>query len=105
VSHAICRIAAFQVTRPYTLRITFDDGTEREVDLRPMLAGEMYGPLLDEELFNQVAIDPETHTLVWPNRADFDPETLYHWPRYANHLAQMAQEWAAHARRSQDHGT
>jgi hypothetical protein len=30
-------------------------------------------------LFNQVRIDPEVHTLVWPNGADFDPAMLHDW--------------------------
>lgn len=33
----------------------------------------------DERVFNQVEIDPEVHALVWPNGADFDPETLHDW--------------------------
>lgn len=39
---------------------------------RPLIsAGELYGPLVDLELFDDVAIDGEAHTLVWPNDADF----------------------------------
>ncbi|MDQ2899086.1 MAG: hypothetical protein M3Y07_04705 [Acidobacteriota bacterium] len=30
-------------------------------------------------MFNQVHIDPEVNTLVWPNGADFDPATLHDW--------------------------
>lgn len=48
-----------------------------------MLAGELYGLLKDLAVFEQVQIDREVHTLVWPNGADFDPETLHDWPRYA----------------------
>lgn len=46
-------------------------------------------------MFQQVTIDPETHTLVWPNGADFDPETLHEWPRYAEAMKQMAAQWQA----------
>jgi hypothetical protein len=43
-------------------------------------AGELYQPLMDLSLFNQVQIDPEAFTLVWPS-ADFDPATLQDWPQ------------------------
>jgi len=74
--------------------VRFNDGTEREIDFRPVLAGEVYGALQDEILFNQVEIDPEVHTLVWPNGADFDPETLHDWPKYVEELKRMARQWA-----------
>lgn len=38
-----------------------------------VLAGDIYGPLHDPSVFASVEIDPEVHTLVWPNGADFDP--------------------------------
>lgn len=94
MSHAIYRVIGFEVIRPYTLRVKFDDGIEREIDFRPVLTGEIYGALQDERLFSQVEIDPEIHTLVWPNGADFDPETLHDWPKYADALKRMARQWA-----------
>ncbi|MCL0079789.1 DUF2442 domain-containing protein [Dehalococcoidia bacterium] len=73
----------------------FDDGAERIIDFRPILEGPLYGPLQDETMFNQVQIDLEVHTLVWPNGADFDPATLHDWPRYAEEMKRMAKRWAA----------
>jgi hypothetical protein len=92
MEHAIYRVVRFGFTGPYTLRVTFDDGQEREIDFRPVLAGELYGPLLDEGLFCQVEIDPEVHTLVWPNGADFDPETLHDWPQYVEAMSELAKQ-------------
>jgi len=60
---------------------------------RSVLAGELFGPLRDQALFNQVRIDPEVHTLVWPNGADFDPATLHDWPEHVAALADCAREW------------
>ena len=65
--HPIYRVRSFQVVAPYTLRVQFDDQTEQAINFEPVLAGELYGPLRDLAVFNQVRIDPEVHTLVWPN--------------------------------------
>jgi hypothetical protein len=91
--HAVYRVVFCQVVAPYTLRIAFDDGTSQIIDFEPVLAGEMYGPLRDLELFNQVKIDPEVRTLVWPNGADFDPATLHDWPEQVEGLKALVKEW------------
>ena len=93
MSHPIYRVLSFERLAPYTLRVRFDDDTERVIDFRPVLAGELYRPLRDLALFNQVQIDPEVHTLVWPNSADFDPATLHDWPQYLEALIARAQQW------------
>lgn len=94
MTHAIYRVVDFEIVGPYTLRVAFDDGTDQVVDFRPVLEGALYAPLQDESVFNQVEIDPEVHTLVWPNGADFDPETLHDWPKYAEDMKRMAKRWA-----------
>jgi hypothetical protein len=91
--HPIYRVRTVEMVEPYTLRVQFTDDTEQIVYLKPVLAGELYGPLLDLQLFNQVAVDPEVKTLVWPNGADFDPATLHDWPKYKDAFAARAREW------------
>ncbi len=93
MSHSICRVHSFEIVSPYTLRVLFDDETEQVINFRPILSGELYGPLRDLEVFDRVRIDSEVHTLVWPNGADFDPATLHDW--FANEQAfhELAQRW------------
>lgn len=98
--HGIYRIVAFRIMGPYTLQIDFDDGLERTIDFSPILEGRMYGPLRNISLFNQVRLDPEVHTLTWPNGADFDPATLHDWPENLPAMKSMAQSWA----QSRPHG-
>ena len=87
-------VTSFMTVGPYTLRITFDDGSERTINFAPTLAGYYYAPLRDLDFFNQVRLDPEVHTLVWPNGADFDPATLYYWDQGEGaELAQRAAHW------------
>jgi hypothetical protein len=91
--HPIFRVCSFETVGPYTLRVRFDDANEQVIDFEPILAGELYRPLRDVALFNQVRIDPEVHTLVWPNGADFDPATLHDWPRHVAALIAKARQW------------
>lgn len=93
MGHRICRVEAFEIVAPYTLRVKFDDATEQTINFKTVLSGEMYGPLRDLSLFNQVRIDPEVHTLVWPNGADFDPATLHDWPECIDALTAQAKQW------------
>jgi len=93
MTHPIHRTLSFEIKGSYTLEVEFDDGTKQLIDFQPILAGELFGPLRDLTVFNQVRIDPEVHTLVWPNGADFDPATLHDWPTYLPALRARAAEW------------
>lgn len=61
----------------YTLRIVFDDGSERVVDLADELWGPMGEPLRDPAYFRQVRVDAELRTIFWPNGFDLDPDVLH----------------------------
>ena len=94
MSHRIYRIIQVEIVADYTLQITFDDDATQTINFLPVLEGALFGPLQDKVLFNQVEIDPEVHTIVWPNGADFDPETLHDWPKYVDKIKQLANQWA-----------
>lgn len=91
MTHPIHRVQSFEIKAPYTLRVRFDDDTEQVMDFRPVLRGELFGRLRDLAVFNQVWVDPEVHTLVWPNGAGFDPVTLHDWPEHVQ--AARAKQW------------
>jgi hypothetical protein len=93
MSHPIYRVVSVKVSAPYTLKVEFDDNTLQVIDFQPVLKGELYAPLRDITLFNQVQIDPEVHTLVWPNGADFDPATLHDWSETLTGLTALSQQW------------
>src|SRR5437868_1858485 len=82
---------------PYTMKVDFNDGLSRQIDFRLALVGEMHGPLQDLKLFEQVTLDPEVHTLVWPNGADFDAATLHDWPENADEVSTAVQDWSSTA--------
>jgi hypothetical protein len=82
-----------EVVGSYQLRLGFDDSTEQTIDFKPILKGKIFGPLSDISLFNQVKIDPEVHTIVWPNGADFDPATLRDWPANESAWRERAARW------------
>ena len=93
MSHPIYRVESFTIVRPYTLEVQFDDKVSRTIDFFPVLRGELYGELRDQKLFDQVKIDREIHTLVWPNGADFDPATLHEWPEVGSEVEAQLGNW------------
>src|ERR1700674_2321656 len=93
MNHPIYQVRSFEIVSAYRLSVRFDDGTEQVIDFRAILAGELYGPLRDLQLFNQVRIDPAVETLVWPNGADFDPATLHDWPVHEEAFRALARRW------------
>lgn len=92
--HRICRITSVERVTPYSLCLCFDDGLTRTIDFEPILEGELYGPLRNPEIFAQVSLDPEIHTVVWPGGADFDPATLHDWPEHEAAFRAAAVRWS-----------
>jgi hypothetical protein len=70
-------LAAFEYLGEYRVRLQFNNGVARDVDLSAELYGEVFEPLRAIEQFRQLYLNPETGTLEWPTGADFAPEYLY----------------------------
>ncbi len=85
-------VTAFEIVSDYTLRVWFDDNTEQIINFEPILHGPLFGPLRDLTIFNQVELDQEIGTLVWPNGADIDPTVLHDWPTHADAIIQRRQK-------------
>ncbi len=73
----ILRIREARVCGPHSLRLTFNNGTVKQVNVSPLLDGPVFEPLEDPAYFASVTLDPICGTLVWPNGADFAPEALH----------------------------
>ncbi|MBI5215332.1 MAG: DUF2442 domain-containing protein [Ignavibacteriae bacterium] len=84
--HPLYKILDFKIIDSYTLQIFFDDNNTQVINFLPVLEGEMYGPLKNLILFNQVSLDKEVLNLVWPNGADFDTATLHDWDQNKNEI-------------------
>ena len=61
----------------YELLLAFEDGSERHVNLKSHIEGEIFEPLKDIEYFKTVRLNPDIDTIVWDNGADFSPDFLY----------------------------
>lgn len=61
----------------YKIKVRFDDGSCRLVDLAPHLDGPIFEPLKDIEYFKRLAVNDDIDTVAWPNTADFSPDFLY----------------------------
>ena len=74
-----CVVSA-KVCGPHSVFLVFDDGVSKQVNLRRLLNGPVFQPLIDPAQFARVRVDHEAGTIVWPNEADIAPETLYLLP-------------------------
>jgi len=65
-----------EYVKDYIIKIRFDDGSVKVVDLEPYTKrGGVFNKFFDKEFFKKFFID--LNTLCWPNGADIAPERLY----------------------------
>jgi len=61
----------------FRLRLTFRDGTVKDVDLEHHLDGEIFEPLKDIDFFKSVRVNEDLDTIAWSNGADMSPDFLF----------------------------
>lgn len=76
----ILKILEAEVCGPHSLRVLFNDGTSKRVNVLPLLWGPVFEPVRDPDYFALVKLDPRGGVVFWPNEADFAPEALYELP-------------------------
>jgi hypothetical protein len=70
-------VTSVEYVSGYKLRLGFEDGSVKVVDLAAHLDGEMFEPLRDLRLFKTAKLNADIDTVVWDNGADMAPEFLY----------------------------
>lgn len=69
------KISDVDYIRDYMLKVTFNNGVSKTVDLYPYLTGEVFEELKDKENFIQYGLTKTT--IECANGADLAPEFLY----------------------------
>ena len=71
------RIAAVRVLGGRRVELALTDGSTKAVDLTRFLSGPVFDWIAqDDGAFEQVRVDPELGTIMWPNGADLCPDVL-----------------------------
>ncbi|MBP8130791.1 MAG: DUF2442 domain-containing protein [Candidatus Hydrogenedentes bacterium] len=70
-------VTAVEPLQDFRVLVTFENNSQREIDLEPYLHGPVFEPLRnDPALFRAVTV--RGRTVAWENGADIDPDVLYY---------------------------
>ena len=73
----LVRVRAVELLEEYKVRLEFEDGTRKELDLKPYLRGPIFDPIRnDPAVFRSMKVIDGTVT--WENGADIAPDVLYY---------------------------
>jgi hypothetical protein len=71
------RIRTVKVLKGFMVSISFEDGTQRDIDLKPYLHGPVFELIRnDPDKFRKMKV--ESGVITWDNGADIDPDVLYY---------------------------
>ena len=73
----LVRVRTVEPLENFRVRLTFQNGVMKEIDLGPFLRGEIFAPIRsDPAVFRSVKVVGST--IGWDNGADIDPYVLYY---------------------------
>ena len=73
----LVRVKSVEPLEKFRVRITFQNGVKKEIDLEKFLRGEIFEPIRKNlEVFRSVKMIGGT--IGWENGADIDPDVLYY---------------------------
>lgn len=73
----LVRVRSAEVSEGFEVRLEFEDGTQKEIDLELYLRGPIFEPIRnDPAIFRAMKV--EAGTIAWDNGADIDPDVLYY---------------------------
>ena len=94
MKHSMIKVVHIEFLEEYSIRVRFEDGKSVDIDFGRVLIGPLFGPLKNMALFKGAELDAEAGTIVWPNGADFDPDTLYNWESVSDELVcRLSKNW------------
>jgi hypothetical protein len=71
-------IVGVELADSFKLLLEFNTGERKLVNIEQYLRGPIFQPVREDPgCFNQVKVDDELGTIVWPNGAAIDPDVLY----------------------------
>jgi len=73
----LVRVRKVEPLEKFIVRLTFEDSTQKEIDLEPYLRGPIFEPIRNDlSMFRSVKVIGST--IGWDNGADIDPDVLYY---------------------------
>ncbi len=73
----LVRVQSVEPLEGFKVKLIFQNGAQKEVDLEPLLHGPIFEPIRnDPSVFRSVKVVGKT--IGWNNGADIDPDVLYY---------------------------
>ena len=71
------RVKAIAPLEGFKVRVEFEDGTQKQLDLQPYLRGPIFEPIRNDPIMFR-SMKVWDGTIAWDNGADIDPDVLYY---------------------------
>ena len=73
----LVKAASVEPLAGFNVRVVFQDGAVKELDLAPYLRGPIFRPIREDvNTFRELRV--ENGVITWSNGADIDPDVLYY---------------------------